>query len=60
MDVSHYEVRTADLTDEHDRLGVVIDLDEAAIATSSIWLAPRLAFCVRVQLLSDGSVANEQ
>lgn len=59
MDVLHYEVRTADVTDEHDRLDVVIDLDKAAIATSSIWLAPRLAFCVRVQLLSEGSVANE-
>ena len=51
---------TSGITADHDQLEIMLDLDKSAITSSNIWAANTLEFCVRVQLLSDGSVIKEE
>ncbi len=45
---------------DHDLLEIMLDLDKSAITSSNIWNGSSLEFCVRVQLLSGGSVIKEE
>jgi hypothetical protein len=59
MTISH--TGNADNFDaNYDWLEVKVDLDKTGITLSNIWTDPKLQFCVRVQLLSQGSVINEE
>ena len=47
---------------DHDQLEIMLDLDKSDITSSNIWddSTKKLEFCVRVQLLSGGSVIKEE
>ena len=47
---------------DRDQLQIMFDLDKSAITSSNIWspAGNMLEFCVRVQLLSGGSVIKEE
>ena len=52
---------TPAVTADHDQLDILLDLDKSAITSSNIWSpGNKLEFCVRVQLLSGGSVIKEE
>lgn len=55
FDVSPYAY-----TADHGGLEISLDLDESAIASRNIWEGDRLQFCVRVRLLSVGSLDGEE
>ena len=60
MPITTTPVRTAGLTDDHDQLKIMLDLDKTDITSSNIWSNTMLDFCVRVQLLSNGKVIKEE
>lgn len=61
MTITHSETRTAGVSANHDGLKIMLDLDKSKITSSNIWEDNSfLRFCVRVQLLSAGSVINEE
>ena len=49
-------------TADHDQLEIMLDLDKSAITSSNIWspAGNMLELCVRVQLLSGGSIIKEE
>jgi hypothetical protein len=54
--------RTMKVTPEgtHDGLHITLDLDESAIASRNVWEGSRLQFCVKIRLLSMGSLDGEE
>ena len=61
MAIAPTTVLTPTVTAEHDQLDILLDLDKSAITSSNIWSpGNKLEFCVRVQLLSGGSVIKEE
>lgn len=60
MAVALTTARTDGVTADHDRLEVMLDLEKSAITSSNIWFGNKLEFCVRVRLLSGGTVIKEE
>ena len=60
MTITPTTARLNGVTADHDGLEIMLDLDKSAITSSNIWEDNKLEFCVRVQLLSGGSVIKEE
>ena len=62
MAITTTPVQTTGVTADHDQLEIILDLDKSDITSSNIWddSTKKLEFCVRVQLLSGGSVIKEE
>ena len=60
MTITPSTVRTNGITADHDQLEIMLDLDKTDITSSNIWSDIKLEFCVRVQLMSGGSVIKEE
>ena len=60
MTITPTTARLNGVTADHDGLEIMLDLDKSAITSSNIWEDNKLEFCVRVQLLSGGSIIKEE
>jgi hypothetical protein len=52
--------RTAGVTSDHDNMEIKLVLEKSTIASRVIWEDNSLRFCMRVRLLSGGSIIREE
>lgn len=61
MTITPTTARTTGVTDDHDLLEIMLDLDKSDITSSNVWSSNNeLQLCVRVQLVSGSDVIKEE